>query len=174
MTADRPELDALPADVTIEAATTDDADAAIDLWVDLAADQRQYGSQLLPAANRESMRETILQHAVTATAVVARRGDDVVGFVTFQPEPETLAQDVPRGVVTNLYVRDADRGEGVGSALLAVAETTLVERGAERIALEVLATNEAARTFYRRRGYDPHRIELEKTAESDTLTLDDG
>jgi len=34
------------------------------------------------------------------------------------------------------------------------------------VALETMADNEAARRFYRRHGYEPHRIELER--ESDT------
>ncbi|MBD4571117.1 GNAT family N-acetyltransferase, partial [Xanthomonas citri pv. citri] len=55
------------------------------------------------------------------------------------------------------------------TALLTAAEDTLIESGAETIGLEVMADNEAAHSFYQSNGYSPHRIELEKSTENDTL-----
>jgi len=163
-----------PADVTVELADSDDADALADLWVDLAANQRQHGSHLLASDNRTRVHETMLKHVVTHTAVVARRDGDVVGFVTFGQESESFAQDVTRGIVHNIYVAAGHRGEGVGSALLAAAEETLAGRGVDTLGLQAMAANDAARAFYRRHGYELHRVEFEKPAESDTLTTDDG
>jgi ribosomal protein S18 acetylase RimI-like enzyme len=93
--------------------------------------------------------------------------DGLLGFVMFGPETGRYAQDVSRGVVRNLYVRPDCRGEGVGAALLGAAEAALADRGVEVVALESMAGNGAARRFYRRRGYTPHRVELERTLESD-------
>ncbi|MFQ3319762.1 MAG: ribosomal protein S18 acetylase RimI-like enzyme [Natronomonas sp.] len=163
-----------PADVSIEAAESDDASAFADLWVDLAADQRQHGSHLRPSANRGRIREAMLQHVVTDTVLLAERDGDIVGFVTFGRESESFEQDVTRGLVHNIYVTAGHRGEGIGSALLAAAEETLAERGVDSVALQAMAANDEAREFYRRHGYDPHRIELEKAVESDSLTTDDG
>ena len=168
-----------PAGYVIDAADTDDADLMADRWVDLAADQRAYGSHLRPADNRDRIHETMLQHVVTDTALVAREdapddGAPLVGFVTFGRESEAYNQDAARGIVHNLYVRPSDRRQGVGSALLAAAETRLEARGVNAVALESMADNGAARSFYCRRGYAPHRVELEKPLESDTLTTDDG
>ena len=158
--------------VTIDAPGADAAEAITDLWVALAAGQREHGSHILAAENRARIRERILRHAVNETLLVARE-EGVVGFVTVERESGTYAQDDTRGVVTNLYVRPEHRGDGVGSALLRAAEDRLRELGVDAVALEVMADNEAARRFYRRAGYEPHRVELEKRVESDTHSRGD-
>jgi ribosomal protein S18 acetylase RimI-like enzyme len=168
-----------PTGYVIDAADTDDADLMADRWVDLADDQRRYGSHLRPADNRDRIHETMLQHVVTDTALVAREaetdapGEGLVGFVTFGRETGGFEQDVDRGIVHNIYVAPEHRRAGVGSALLTAAERTLSARGVAAVALEAMATNDAARAFYRAHGYEPHRVELETALESDTLTTDD-
>ncbi|WP_128475907.1 GNAT family N-acetyltransferase [Halorussus pelagicus] len=94
----------------------------------------------------------------------------LVGFVTFGIESNSYEQDTLRGIVQNLYVVSERRSEGVGSALLDAAESELSDAGADAVSLEVMADNADARRFYRRHGYAPHRIELEKSVENDTLT----
>lgn len=158
--------------VTIDAPGADAAETVTDLWVALAAGQREHGSQILAAENRARIRERILRHTVNDTLLVARE-EEVVGFVTVEHEGGTYAQDDTRGVVTNLYVRPEHRGEGVGSALLGAAENRLRDLGVDAVALEVMADNGDARRFYRRAGYEPHRVELEKSIESDTHSKGD-
>jgi ribosomal protein S18 acetylase RimI-like enzyme len=150
----------------IEVATSADVDRVTDLWVDLARNQRSYGSHLRSEANRVPVRETIARHASEDTLLVAR-DDVVVGFVTLGVETGSYAQDCTRGIVQNVYVASERRDEGVGSALLAAAENRLADLGADVVALDVLADNDAARRFYRRAGYEPHRIEMEKSVEND-------
>jgi ribosomal protein S18 acetylase RimI-like enzyme len=145
----------------IERGRTEDADRVADLWVELAADQLAHGSHLRPAENRERIRDSVLRHAVAGTLLVARE-DDVVGFATCSVETGGYDQEVRRGVVENLYVAAGHRGEGVGTALLAAAERTLVDRGCEAVGLDVMAANEDARRFYERHGYTPHRVEMER------------
>ena len=164
----------LPADVTVESTDGDEADALADLWVDLAADQRRHGSHLRADANRPAIHETMLQHVVSGTVLVARRGNETIGFVTFGTESGRYRQDARRGMVHNIYVRPADRGVGIGSALLERAEAALESMGVDVIALESMAENDAARSFYRRHGYAPHRIELEKPINDDPVMSDDG
>jgi ribosomal protein S18 acetylase RimI-like enzyme len=158
----------------IEPADSDDAETMADLWVALAEDQRAYGSHLEPRANWERIHESMLQHVVADTALVARDGDRILGFVTFGPESENFEQDTTRGLIHNVFVREGHRGNGIGSDLLAAAEERLEALGVDAIALQAMATNDRARAFYRRHGYRPHRIELEKSAESDSLTKGDG
>jgi ribosomal protein S18 acetylase RimI-like enzyme len=153
--------------VDIEAPDTALAETVTELWVALAEGQRAHGSHLLAEANRTRVREAVVRHAVSDTLLVART-DEVVGFVTFDTEGGHYEQDCTRGVVQNLYVVPGHRGEGVGARLLAAAEQRLAARGADTVALEVMADNEAARRFYRREGYTPHRVELEKRVESDS------
>lgn len=158
--------------VTIDAPGADVAGAVTDLWVALAAGQRQHDSHILPEANRARIRERILRHAVNDTLLVARE-EDLLGFATVEREGGSYAQDSTRGIVTNLYVRPESRGEGVGAALLDAAEDRLRELGVGAVALEVMADNEDARQFYGRAGYDPHRVELQKPVESDTHSKGD-
>jgi GNAT superfamily N-acetyltransferase len=54
--------------------------------------------------------------------------------------------------VSNLWVADAVRGSGHGSALLAAAEQMAVERGCDRAYLESFSFQ--APDFYRHRGYE--------------------
>ncbi len=151
---------------TIEAATSADIDRIADLWVELARDQRAHGSHLLPDENLDHIRDSVARHVIEDTLLVAR-DSGIVGFVMFDLQTGVYEQAATRGIVQNVYVEPDHRDSGVGSALLDAAEDVLVERGAELLALEVMADNESARRLYRNRGYEPHRIELEKSVEND-------
>ena len=146
---------------TIEPATKEDVPAVTDLWVRLASEQRAHGSHVLPEENRETIRETLAAHQVNDGLLVARL-EGVVGFSSFTVEHGTFELDTSRGLLSNLYVRPAHRGDGIGTALLEATETALKERGVDVIALEAMADNEAARRFYRRNGYGTHRVALER------------
>ncbi|WP_225333829.1 GNAT family N-acetyltransferase [Halomicrobium urmianum] len=150
-------------------ADVDAADAVVDLWTALAADQLAHGSHILPGENRATIRESVDRRLVADELLVARRDGATVGFVMFTVECGRFEQDADRGIVENIYVTPAHRGCGVGSELLAAAERTLEERGVDAVALDVMADNESARRFYRRHGYEPHRVQMEKATESDTL-----
>jgi len=158
----------------VEPATTADLDAVVETWVALAETQRAHGSHLDGAANRETIRPLLAHHVVDGSVLVARADEGVVGFVNVGIEEGALASDATRGIVHNLFVEPASRDEGVGSALLDAAEAVLVDRGADVIAIEAMADNEGARRLYRRRGYEPHRIQFERpvdgagTTETDT------
>ncbi len=139
-----------------------ESDAVVDLWVDLAASQRQHGSHLTAEGNRAQIHDSIVR-AIGANRLLVARADGIVGFVMSTTERTRYEQDVSRGIVENIYVDPGYRGQGIGSALLDAAETRLRARGVDRIVLEAMAANERARRFYRERGYDPHRVELEKS-----------
>jgi GNAT superfamily N-acetyltransferase len=145
-----------------------------DLWIDLAESQQAYGSHLLTEGNRTRIRESVVRHIVTDTLLIAREGDDLAGFVMFSVESGSFEQDVRRGVIENLFVAEPFRNESLGGELLAAAEEALADRDVEVVALEAMWTNEDARAFYRDRGYEPHRVELEKSLQSDTPSKDGG
>jgi ribosomal protein S18 acetylase RimI-like enzyme len=156
---------------------TTDAEAIVECWVDLATEQREYGSALAAEGNREAIHATVLTHVVAEEALIARLecGDDageahgaVIGFVTFEPDTGRYEETVARGIVHNLYVRPPYRDQGIGSRLLQRAETALADRGVEAVTLDAMAANEAARRFYGRADYEPHRVTMRKSLESDT------
>ncbi|MFC6732944.1 MULTISPECIES: N-acetyltransferase [unclassified Haladaptatus] len=146
---------------------TEAVEVLTDLWIALATDQRSFGSHLLPEANRPTIRAAITRFVVADTIVVARDDDAILGFVMFDLETGIYQQDVTRGVVMNIFVRPEHRGQGVGSALLAEAESRLEAAGADTVTLDVMAANDRAIQFYERHGYAAHRIQLEKHIEND-------
>ena len=156
----------------VTAATGDDVAAVTEQWVALAAEQRDHGSHLLAAENRQQAQELIAQYVHAGGVAVARRDHLRVGFVMFHVETGLYETDATRGVVDNLYVVPDARGDGVGSALLDHAEAELRERGADVLAVEALWGNEGARRLYERREYDVHRVTFERSVESDTHTKD--
>ena len=86
-----------------------------------------------------------------AEAVVARAGDEPVGFAlwfhnysTFEGRPGLYLED--------LFVRPAHRGRGHGEALLRYLARLAVERDCARLEWAVLDWNEPAIRFYRKLG----------------------
>ncbi|MFB6168920.1 MAG: GNAT family N-acetyltransferase [Haloferacaceae archaeon] len=151
----------------------DEVEAVTDMWVDLAADQRRHGSHLAAAPNRETARDLIAGRIVSGGVRIAA-AERPVGFVTFVVERGAYQQDATRGLVHDLYVAPERRDTGVGSRLLTAAEEALADEGAEVVAVEALAENEAARRLYERHGYEVHRVEMERPVGggSDTDTSD--
>ena len=161
--------------MVVESPDTDAAPVLADLWVDMAAEQRQHGSHLAADANRGAMADSIRRAIIADGVRVARaEADDaaetgtVLGFVMFTTGTTVLETAVSRGSIENLYVVPDARNDGLGGALLDAAAAALAERGIDRVALEVMADNEAARRFYRRHGFEPHRVTMERPVESDT------
>lgn len=151
----------------VEFASVDQAESVADMWVALADEQTQYDSRVLGERNRSVIADELTRHAVTDRLVVARAGEETIGFVMFALDRGSYEMEVTQGIVENIYVIPDYRGEGVGSELLRTAERRLDALGAETVVLEAMATNSDARRFYRRHGYDVHRVKLEKPLESD-------
>lgn len=137
------------------------------LWVDLASDQRAYGSHLAAAENRDRIEDSIGRAIVNDNLLVARTDGEIAGFVMFSMERRLYVLSVARGTIHNLYVAPQRRGRGIGSRLLTEAEATLAAEGADRISLETLVDNDDAKRFYETRGYRSHRIEFEKRIGTD-------
>jgi ribosomal protein S18 acetylase RimI-like enzyme len=57
------------------------------------------------------------------------------------------------GEIDEFFVLPEARSRGLGSQLLAAAEAALLKRGGVRLQLQLGTANQAARGFYRRRGY---------------------
>lgn len=66
------------------------------------------------------------------------------------------------GELDSLFVRETHRGQGLGSALIERALAWLEEKGAARIEIGVAVGNERVLPFYRRFGFYPRQIVLER------------
>ncbi|WP_277552692.1 GNAT family N-acetyltransferase [Halobaculum limi] len=161
--------------VVVEPGRIEDAETVAGLWVDLARDQRAYGSHLLPEENRQAAVDSIARAvvsrglfvAIDCTDEVSPEDGDIVGFVSFGQDSGRYEQNVTTGTIYNLYVRPGYRDEGIGARLLTHAEAAFAESGVDVVCLEAMAGNVGARRFYERHGYDQHRVELEKLLTDD-------
>lgn len=83
---------------------------------------------------------------------IAANRDGPVGYLlavyAFSLEHAGLTAEIDE-----FYVRAASRGRGLGLALLNAAESAFVAAGCTNVSLQLGRDNEAARRFYRRRGY---------------------
>lgn len=82
-------------------------------------------------------------------AFVAEVEGVLVGFAFWHAAYETCYA-ARGGFVTDLYVREAHRGGGVGKALLQAVARASAEAGGEFLWLTSMAQNDRARRFYRR------------------------
>jgi GNAT superfamily N-acetyltransferase len=71
---------------------------------------------------------------------------------------------IPRRValVDNVVVRASHRGSGIGSRLMARAESWALEHGVDAIELNVWATNADAKRLYERLGYVTRLVRMER------------
>ncbi len=74
------------------------------------------------------------------------------------------------GYVSDICVREAFRGRGAASALLAGLEARLTRAGVTRLRLNVLAANAAARAAYEKAGFAPYECRLREACRP-ALTL---
>lgn len=84
--------------------------------------------------------------------LVAEVDGTVAGYVRVAPVTP-LQENAHVSGIAGLAVAPGARGRGVGSALLAAAEQHARERGARKLSLRVLSTNDAALRLYERAGF---------------------
>lgn len=94
----------------------------------------------------------------SAASFIAWIGDDAVGLVnTFEGYSTFKAR--PLLNVHDIAVLPAQRGRGVGQALLAACEAHARERGCCKLTLEVLSGNQRALRSYQRFGFAPYVLD---------------
>ena len=84
--------------------------------------------------------------------LVAELDGRLAGYIRVKPAT-TLRENAHVLGIVGLAVAPGDRRRGVASALLAAAEQHARARGARKLSLRVLGTNEPAMRLYERRGF---------------------
>ena len=136
--------------------------------LDLQADERRLEPRML---SPEAIAGWYLDHLLTecrkydGTIFVAEDAGEVVGLVAIQTRvPSTDKDEEPYdfAYISDLGVREAARGRGIGTALIAAAEAFAHDRGARWLRISALGRNAGARRLYQRCGFHERVIDLEK------------
>jgi GNAT superfamily N-acetyltransferase len=137
--------------VRIDPATEEDVPLILRLIEELAAYERLRDRVV---ADEAAVRSSLFGPSPSAEVVIARIGDEAVGFaVWFHTCSTFLAR---RGLyLEDLFVAPEWRGRGVGRALMVHLAQTAVARECGRMEWSVLNWNDTAIRFYRHLGAVP-------------------
>ena len=124
--------------MVIEELTPNDASDAIGLWEMVG---------LIRPWNGPDVDFSRALHGTTSTVLGARETDGLVGTAM-------VGWDGHRGWVYYLAVAPSRQRQGIGAQLMTAAENWLRAQGAAKVQLMVRDTNDEARHFYERRGYE--------------------
>jgi ribosomal protein S18 acetylase RimI-like enzyme len=131
--------------VTTRRAGPDDFEAIAELW-------REFDHEVPPPihegpADVEKELAEVAEILAGEVAFVAEEDGRAVGFALARRRTPSLA------TLTDLYVRQDARRSGVATELVRAVLAAVAEQGAERLDLEVLASNAVARSLYARWGF---------------------
>jgi GNAT superfamily N-acetyltransferase len=135
-------------DVSIRRATPDDAATIHELIRALAAYEREPDAV---RATPESLAEQMRGDRPPFECLLAEDAGRAAGFALFFQSYSTW-RGRPGIWLEDLFVREEDRGRGIGEALLRAVARTAVERACGRLEFSVLDWNEPAIRFYRSLG----------------------
>jgi len=101
--------------------------------------------------------------------LVAEREGEVIGYAYAGVEgKDYMSLRGPAGVLHDLVVEPAHRGQGVGRALLDAALQALAAKGAPRVVLSTAERNEPAQRLFARAGFRRTMIEMTKELGAET------
>ncbi len=137
--------------LTIRAAEAADVAVILSLIRELAEYERAPNDVV---TNEEGLREVLFGERPSAEVLIAREGDEPVGFAVYFFNFSTWLGR-PGLYLEDLFVRPALRGKGYGRALLVELAKIAEARGCGRMEWAVLDWNEPAIQFYRKLGAEP-------------------
>ncbi|QIN82900.1 GNAT family N-acetyltransferase [Rubrobacter tropicus] len=96
-----------------------------------------------------------------ALCLVARSGGEIVGYLAGYGRGPYALRPVRVAELQSMYVRKAERGQGVGTRLVEGFLVWARDRDAEQVSVTAYAANERAIHFYERMGFEPRNVSLE-------------
>ena len=101
--------------------------------------------------------------------LVADIDSTIVGFVCVLARADSgalIEAQREYAYISDLVVLPAQRGRGIGRALLGRAKAFAVQHGAAMLKVDVLAANAGARAVYQAAGFEEHEIRLQQRLNS--------
>jgi ribosomal protein S18 acetylase RimI-like enzyme len=149
--------------IRLELATSEDIDAVAKLHAEAASWLASKGSDQWQATavgrkTPDRVRRSIAKHVAAQECWVALDGDEVVGTITIDSyaDPEFWTEDdEPHDAlyVHRMIVKRERAGEGIGDALLGLANVLAAKAGRRWVRLDAWSTNEDLHAYYRRAGF---------------------
>jgi len=149
------------ANLVVERATIDDLPGIVAVYGDdeVGGSGDAWNEESRPAYERGF-------HAIAASPAVelyvARRDGTVVGTIQLLFSPHIGGHGGLRCILESVFVAAAARGQGVGAAMLAMAEERARARGAALITLSSSARRINAHRFYEQHGYVKTSVAFKK------------
>jgi ribosomal protein S18 acetylase RimI-like enzyme len=109
----------------------------------------------------EQLASRLADPCCVETPILAEISGRIVGFAALRVVPCVFYSEA-HAELTELYVEDAYRHQGVGQALVAYAERLAIEKGAQTMVILTDFENRAAQSLYRKMGYNNEDLVLSK------------
>ncbi|MGM0405015.1 MAG: GNAT family N-acetyltransferase [Thermoplasmatota archaeon] len=131
-----------------------------DMWYDLARMHEDIMDGYKLADDPKKMWIDFIKEGIEKEGMVtfvAEKDDELVGFVNtvLRKRPPFFAKrDV--GLILDLFVKEYERGEGIGSTLVEAAERWIKSKGVKLAVLTVSPANPVALDFWNKKDYDTY------------------
>ena len=136
------------ADPTVRPAAPEDAGTLAQLVAGLMAEEGKTNAPPTPA----QLADWLAGDAPMVEVLLAERACEALGYLAFY-RAFSLFRPGPVMLVENVYIVPRSRGTGVGRRLLAAAAGVALDRGWERLELNVAADNTGAEAAYAALGF---------------------
>ena len=136
---------------TIRPCLPEDAEALVQMIRELAVYEQL---EDFARATPEAIRAHLFAERPFAEALIAECDGQLAGFALFFGTYSTF-RGQPGIYLEDIYVREALRGRGIGTALLKAVAGVALERGCGRLEWSVLDWNKPAIDFYQAHGARP-------------------
>jgi ribosomal protein S18 acetylase RimI-like enzyme len=137
--------------MNVRRAIADDLDTIRELWSEL---EDEIGGPSWVRETWEEERADTERRLRDAVVLLAEDEDGFVGYAALDYRDPRIAE------LQSLYVRPAARRLGVARALLAEASAAARDRGYDHMKLDVLSSNQEARSVYERMGFSEYEVTL--------------
>ena len=150
-------------------ATTDDLDALVDRWYDLAKGMETYSelNELVYADVHEVSDDGFRAHLdnedITDYLIV--HDGETIGFVTLRMGRHPSRQYSKYLRIVNIAIDEDNRNQGHGTAAVERVKELARERGCDHLKVSCEWQNEGARRFYRNTDFQPKQVDYAQPLE---------
>jgi len=145
----------MAAPVEVRAVRETDATALVPLF------RAFFGDHFGEDVTAETVSRRLRRVSRAETFLVAVEGARMVGFTSLRVLP--AIDPTPYAEVTDLFVAEGARRQGIGTALLRQCEELARSRGAGNLVLLTGRENREAKAFYKSLGYEDYALALRKS-----------